>query len=292
MKKAFVLAALLAASAVSAQTYQMRVTSRGLVAPLAALSVSAPSAFPSTARNTPATPQLLTVTNTGNVPVSVSAATITAGATDFSATLGGQCQNIPVGSSQCTISVGFTPTVSGTRTGTLTVSSTAATAAPPISLTGEGSGPVDYVLHDSFEGVTTVTTSTNATVTYGTSAAYEGSQYLKVTGGANLTFGFQLPLPANATNVTFSIQQTLTRSSSYTRTLFRSGCPKAGDNGSVGMGGAYSGFVDIKWGLFTIDTSFFKPGCTHFIRWNFGTDSGLPYAGFGFDAFHLAYTVN
>lgn len=292
-KTVFLAAALLAASAVSAQTYQMRHVSRGLVAPLAALTVSAPSAFPSTARNTPAAPQLLTVTNTGNVPVSVSAANITAGATDFTATLGSQCANIPVGSAQCTISVGFTPTLAGPRTGTLSVTSTAATATAPITLTGEGSGPTQYVLHDSFEGTTVASTTTNATISYGTSQAYEGTQYLRAVGSSGRTFAFNLPVPANATNVTFSVRQALVQSSSYTRTLFRSGCPVASDNATIGMGGAYAGFSGtLNWGLFTIASSNFKPGCNHVIRWNFGTDPELATAGFAFDAYDFAYTLN
>lgn len=292
-KEVLFAAALLAASAACAQTYQMRVVSLGLVGPISAISVSSPTAFPLTPRNTPAAPQVLTVTNNGNVPASVSAATITTGNADFSATLGAGCQGIPAGSTQCTISIGFTPTLAGTRTGVLTVTSNAATAVAPLALSGEGSGPTAYVLRDGFEGTTTLTTAGSPTLSYGTFQPYEGLQYRKADGGSGVTFGFRLPMPANATNGLFTIRQALTKASSYTRTLYRTGCPLTRDNATIGKGGAYAGFTgSLNWGTVTLTSSDLLPGCQHYLRWDFGTDPGLPTAGFAFDDATFSYTLN
>ena len=88
--------------------------------------------------------QTITVKSTGTTPVSISSIALSgANPGDFA-----QTNNCPAGSStlavnaSCTISVTFTPTANGTRTGTLTVNSNASGMAPSTSLSGTAIAPV------------------------------------------------------------------------------------------------------------------------------------------------------
>ena len=76
----------------------------------------------------------VTVTNSGTSPASVSGVAVTG---DFSQT--NNCSSVATGSS-CTVNVTFKPTASGTRTGTLTVTSNANNSPATVSLTGSGIG--------------------------------------------------------------------------------------------------------------------------------------------------------
>ena len=78
--------------------------------------------------------QAVTVTNSGTAAASVSGVTVTG---DFSQT--NNCSSVAAGNS-CTVNVTFKPTSSGTRTGTLTVTSNANNSPATVSLTGNGIG--------------------------------------------------------------------------------------------------------------------------------------------------------
>ena len=78
--------------------------------------------------------QAVTVTNSGTAAATVSGVTATG---DYSQT--NNCSSVPTGSS-CTVNVTFKPTASGTRTGTLTVTSNANNSPATVSLTGSGIG--------------------------------------------------------------------------------------------------------------------------------------------------------
>jgi hypothetical protein len=90
--------------------------------------------FAPVAVGTSYTPQTVTITNTGPATANVSGVSVSG---DYSQT--NNCGSLPTGSS-CVVSVTFHPSVSGTRTGTLTVSSNAGNGAATVSLTGTGSG--------------------------------------------------------------------------------------------------------------------------------------------------------
>ena len=101
-----------------------------------ALSVSPASlTFPSQALNTTSSAQKVTVNNTGTTAVSVSAI---AASGDFAET--GTCGASIAAGASCTVSVTFTPTASGTRTGSLTIASNAANSPATVALTGTGAG--------------------------------------------------------------------------------------------------------------------------------------------------------
>ncbi|NUP47876.1 MAG: choice-of-anchor D domain-containing protein, partial [Catenulispora sp.] len=74
--------------------------------------------------------QAVTITNTGTSTASVSGVSVTG---DFSQT--NTCSSIPVNGS-CTVNVTFTPTAAGTRSGTLTVTSTANNSPTAVALSG------------------------------------------------------------------------------------------------------------------------------------------------------------
>ncbi|HTJ72100.1 MAG TPA: discoidin domain-containing protein [Actinospica sp.] len=91
-------------------------------------------AFPSTVVGSAAATKTVTVTNTGTAAATVSG--VTAGG-DFSET--NNCGSLAVNAS-CTVTVGFTPSAAGSRTGTLTVTSNANNSPTTVGLSGTGIG--------------------------------------------------------------------------------------------------------------------------------------------------------
>ena len=90
--------------------------------------------FAGTAVGSSSAAQAVTVTNSGTSAAAVSGVTVTG---DFSQT--NNCSSVATGSS-CTVNVTFKPTTSGTRTGTLTVTSNANNSPATVSLAGSGIG--------------------------------------------------------------------------------------------------------------------------------------------------------
>jgi F5/8 type C domain-containing protein/ASPM-SPD-2-Hydin domain-containing protein len=98
------------------------------------LSVSPSSlTFPSQALNTTSSAQTVTVNNTGSTAVSVSQI---AASGEFAET--STCGASIAAGASCTVSVTFTPTASGTQTGSLTIASSAPNSPNTVSLTGTG----------------------------------------------------------------------------------------------------------------------------------------------------------
>src|SRR6185369_2069643 len=81
--------------------------------------------------------QAVTVTNSGTAAAPVTAVS-TSG--DFSQT--NTCGTSIAAGSSCTVSVKFTPTVAGARTGNLTVTASGITSTVPLSGTGVAPGPI------------------------------------------------------------------------------------------------------------------------------------------------------
>jgi hypothetical protein len=82
---------------------------------------------------TSSTAQAVTLSNTGNATLNVSAIQITG---DFAQA--NNCPSALAANSSCTINVTFTPTVSGTRTGSLTVTDNAQGSPQVVNITGAG----------------------------------------------------------------------------------------------------------------------------------------------------------
>jgi hypothetical protein len=124
----------------------------------AALSLSPTSvSFPAQFVGTSGLPQTLTVTNTGNVTLTITA--VTASAADFGVL--SNCTNPVAPGSNCTIGVFFSPTAGGTRTGTLKITDNAGNSPQTVALTGSG---LDFSM--------TPGSAASATVTAGQTASY------------------------------------------------------------------------------------------------------------------------
>jgi hypothetical protein len=91
--------------------------------------------FPSQALNTTSSAQTVTVKNTGTAAATLSQIAATG---DFSET--NTCGTSIAAGASCTVSVTFTPTASGTRTGSLTIASNASNGLVTVALTGTGAG--------------------------------------------------------------------------------------------------------------------------------------------------------
>jgi len=90
--------------------------------------------FPSQALNTTSSSRAVTVSNTGTAAASVSAVTVSG---DYTQT--NNCGTIAAGGS-CTVNVSFRPAASGTRTGTVTITSNASNSPATVALSGTGAG--------------------------------------------------------------------------------------------------------------------------------------------------------
>jgi hypothetical protein len=93
--------------------------------------------FGSQTVNTTSAPQAVTVTNTGTAAASV---TSIATSGDYSQT--NTCGSSIAVNASCTVNVSFTPTVSGPRNGSLTITSNASNNATTVALSGTGAGTV------------------------------------------------------------------------------------------------------------------------------------------------------
>jgi len=123
--------------------------------PLATLSATNLS-FASQGLNSPSAPQTISVTNTGSAEIHFTSVTTTG---DFSQT--NTCVGSPLMIGQsCAISVVFTPTATGSRTGTLSIVDNTSNSAQTVALVGTGA---DFSLSAA---------STSATVTAGQPATY------------------------------------------------------------------------------------------------------------------------
>ncbi|WP_432991303.1 choice-of-anchor D domain-containing protein [Dactylosporangium sp. CA-233914] len=118
----------------AAQVSELEVYPSGGGTPNTPVLSAAPSSltFAAQALNTTSAPQAVTVTNTGTAAASVSGVTVTG---DFAQT--NTCGSIAAGAS-CVVNVTFRPTATGTRTGTLTVTSNAGNSPTTVALSGTG----------------------------------------------------------------------------------------------------------------------------------------------------------
>jgi FG-GAP-like repeat/Abnormal spindle-like microcephaly-assoc'd, ASPM-SPD-2-Hydin len=125
-------------------------------APVVSLSPSTIT-FPAQYVGASGLPQTVTVTNTGNATLAITAAT--ASPADFGVL--SNCSNPLAAGSNCTIGVFFDPTAGGTRTGTLKITDNAGDSPQSVTLTGSG---LDFSM--------TPGAAASATVTAGQTASY------------------------------------------------------------------------------------------------------------------------
>jgi len=127
------------------------------VAPGVSLSATALS-FPAQTVSTTSSPQTITLTNTASgalTPLLINPSG------DFAQT--NTCGSSVAAGSSCTISVTFTPTTTGSRTGTLTLTDNAAGSPQTVTLSGTGQ---DFALATSNNSSSSATISPGQTATY------------------------------------------------------------------------------------------------------------------------------
>jgi hypothetical protein len=121
----------------SPQTVSLTGTGTGSIASLTASALT----FSSQALGSTSPSQVVTVNNTGNVTLNITAVAVSgANSGDFAQT--NSCGSPVAAGSSCTISVTFTPAAPGSRSATVTLTDDAAGSPQAISLTGTGSGPI------------------------------------------------------------------------------------------------------------------------------------------------------
>jgi hypothetical protein len=121
--------------------------------------------FASTTVGSSAATQAVTVSNTGAAAASVSSVSVSG---DFAQT--NTCGSSLAAGGSCTVSVTFHPTASGTRTGTLTVTSNATNSPTTVALSGTGTtASTNLALHKA-------TTESNHTQTYASGNVTDGNQ--------------------------------------------------------------------------------------------------------------------
>jgi hypothetical protein len=99
-------------------------------------------AFGNQAVGTPSTAQTLTLSNTGNAALSITSLALTGtNASDFAQT--NNCGASVAAGTNCTISVTFTPSASGSRTASVSITDNASGSPQTVSLSGTGTAPVD-----------------------------------------------------------------------------------------------------------------------------------------------------
>jgi hypothetical protein len=122
--------------------------------------------FASQAVDTTSAGQTVTVTDTGSAAASVSGIATTG---DFGQT--NNCGSSIAAGASCAVSVTFTPTASGTRTGSLTVAGNAGNSPLTIALTGTGAGATNTNL-----ALGKATSDSSNTQTYASSNVTDGNQ--------------------------------------------------------------------------------------------------------------------
>jgi hypothetical protein len=183
------------------QASELEVYPNGGGSPSATLSTDPSSlTFASQAVNTTSAAQAVTVTNTGTAAASVSSIAVSG---DF--LQNNTCAGSIGAGASCTINVSFRPTASGSRTGTLTITSNATNSPTTVALSGTGtSGSTDLAAGKptSESSHTDVYPSSNVTDgnqnTYWESANNAFPQWVQVDLGSAQTAGrIVLQLPAN-----------------------------------------------------------------------------------------------
>jgi hypothetical protein len=195
------------------QASELEVYPSGGTPPNSATLATNPSSltFATQALNTTSAGQAVTVSNTGTAAASVSGVSVSG---DFLQS--NTCGTAIAAGASCTVNVSFRPTASGSRTGTLTITSNATNSPTTVALSGTGAGTTPTNLAafkpTSESSHTDVYPSSNVTDadqnTYWESANNAFPQWVQVDLGSAQSAGrivLQLPAAWGARNQTFSV---------------------------------------------------------------------------------------
>ena len=166
----------------------------GSLAPCVALQPTA-LAFSSVPVGRSSTPQSVTLTNAGNASLNINNIQI---AGDYSQT--NTCPSSLAAGTACTISVIFTPTAQGTRTGGLTISDNAQGSPQTVILTGTGTAGTLVVAPSSltFSNVQIGSTSSQAVILTNTGNAPVSVNGLQITGDYSVVNNCPNPISGGA----------------------------------------------------------------------------------------------
>jgi hypothetical protein len=199
----------------SPATQSVSLTGTGVATPL--VSLSPPSlTFPAQKVGTSSSAQSVTLKNTGSAVLSITSITVSG---DFSQT--NTCGSSLAANASCTLSVTFTPTASGLRSGSLTITDNASPATQTVSLTGTGTAPVASLSPTSltFPAQPLGTSSSAQSVTLSnTGSAALSITSITASGDFSQTNTCGSSLAANA-SCTFSVTFTPTASGSRNGSL-------------------------------------------------------------------------
>ena len=169
--------------------HYITVTGNGVLSAGSLSLAPATLSFTAQAVQTTSPPQSLTLINNGNVAVTVTSISVTG---DFAET--NTCGGLPttptvlnVGQA-CTISVTFTPSGSGNRSGSLTVRSDAANSAAGVTLTGTGTPQFSLSANSRSNVVVIGSTSTTFSIAAAAPSSFTGSIALACSSGATCSF--------------------------------------------------------------------------------------------------------
>jgi len=209
----------------STQTVTLTGTGTGAVVSLSPTSLT----FGSQTVGSSSSPQKVSLKNTGNVILTITGFKISG---DFSQT--NTCGLSVAVNAACTISVTFKPVLSGTLTGTLTISDNAAPTTQTVSLTGTGAPATSVKITPAsltFSAQTVGTTSTAQTVILSnTGSATLVIDGVAASGDASQTNDCGSSVPVNAScnlSVTFNPSAGGTRTGAVSITDTAAGSPQA-----------------------------------------------------------------
>ncbi|HEV2350698.1 MAG TPA: SBBP repeat-containing protein [Terriglobia bacterium] len=166
---------------------QITVTGNGVASSLGSLTFTPPSiTFPAITVGATSPAQIVRVANTGKASVTLSSISLTGNFAE-SNTCGSLPNILNVGDG-CSISIVFTPTLSGNQSGTLTVTSNAAGAAQTVPLSGTGNAVFSLAANARSSSIQIGTASTTFTVSAAAAASFTGNITLACTSGATCSF--------------------------------------------------------------------------------------------------------
>jgi hypothetical protein len=140
------------------RTQTIQLSGIGVAPPGVSLSPANGISFPATGVSLNSATQTVTLTNNGGLPLSLSAITVTG---DFVIAPGSNtCGTTVAPAAVCTVQIGFAPTASGARIGTLSFIDNAANSPQVLQLTGTG---VDFTLASNGPSSLTITSGQTAT---------------------------------------------------------------------------------------------------------------------------------
>jgi hypothetical protein len=240
--------------------------------------------FATTQIGSPAAAQTVTVTNNGTAPLVFTNVSVSAGATDFTE-VAPACTTLAV-SGTCVITVNFTPTAAGTRTGTVTLAHNG-TGSTTISLSGTGQAQGASLSTPAFPatavGATSTATATLTntgvgvlSVTAPAAASVTGAAYTFV----STTCGTSLAAAATCT-VTVRFSPTSTTAASGSLAVATGAGTQTVTLGSTGI----QGFASVNPSSLTFPTT--GMGATSAVQTVTVTNTGtntLTFTGVGISA--------